>query len=81
MLGNPQGNLDYGSTLGSYFGLLFLVAAYTAIGLFASSLTDNQIVGFIIAVFLCFFFYIGFEGISDLASSLNVEHLGMSCSL
>ncbi|WP_452233180.1 gliding motility-associated ABC transporter substrate-binding protein GldG [Lacinutrix sp. MEBiC02595] len=77
-LGNPQGNLDVGSTLGSYFGLLFLVAAYTAIGLFASSITDNQIVAFITSVFLCFLFYIGFQGIADFMSSTLVEQLGMS---
>lgn len=77
-LGSPQGNLDVGSTLGSYFGLLFLVAAYTAIGLFASSITDNQIVAFITSVFLCFLFYIGFQGIADFMSSTFVEQLGMS---
>lgn len=77
-LGNPVGNLDVGSTLGSYFGLLFLVAAYTAIGVFASTLSDNQIVAFISAVFMCFLFYIGFEGLSDLSSSSFIEQLGMS---
>ena len=77
-LGNPVGNLDIGSTLGSYFGLLFLVASYTAIGLFCSTLSDNQIVAFISAVFLCFLFYIGFEGISDITSNLFIEQLGMS---
>jgi ABC-2 type transport system permease protein len=76
-LGDPVGNLDTGSTLGSYLGLLFLVAAYTAIGLFSSTLSDNQIVAFIIAVFLCFFFYVGFEGIADITSPF-VEQLGMS---
>ena len=59
-LGNSETGLDLGSTLGSYFGLLFLVAAYTAIGIFASTLSDNQIVTFIIAVFICFFMYFGF---------------------
>ncbi|MBD3863842.1 gliding motility-associated ABC transporter permease subunit GldF [Olleya marilimosa] len=77
-LGNPLGNLDFGSTLGSYFGLLFLVAAYTAIGVFASTISDNQIVAFIVAVFLCLFFYIGFEGIADVISSNTVEQLGMN---
>ncbi|PWK18498.1 gliding motility-associated ABC transporter substrate-binding protein GldG [Xanthomarina spongicola] len=77
-LGNPTGNLDIGSTIGSYFGLLFLVATYTAIGLFTSSLSDNQIVAFISAVFLCFVFYIGFEGLADILSSTFVEQLGMS---
>src|SRR5210317_65349 len=57
-LGNPVGNLDMGSTLGSYLGVVFLAAGYTAIGIFSSTLSDNQIVAFIIAVFLCFFFYI-----------------------
>lgn len=77
-LGNPVGNLDVGSTLGSYFGLLFLIAAYTAIGIFTSTLSDNQIVAFISAVFLCFLFYIGFEGISEFASSIFIEQLGIS---
>lgn len=65
-LGNPVGNIDSGGTWGSYIGLFFLAAAFTAIGIFASSLSDNQIVAFILAVFLCFFFYIGFEYISAL---------------
>lgn len=77
-LGNPVGNLDMGSTLGSYFGLLFLVAAYTAIGVFASTLSDNQIVAFITAVFICLMFYIGFEGIAEFMSSDLVEQIGMS---
>lgn len=77
-LGSPIGNLDIGSTLGSYFGLLFLIASYTSIGLFASTLSDNQIVAFITSVFLCFLFYIGFEGIADFTSSNFVNQLGMS---
>lgn len=77
-LGNPVGNLDMGSTLGSYFGLLFLIASYTAIGIFTSTLSDNQIVAFILSVFLCFLFYIGFEGISEFTSSTFIEQLGMS---
>lgn len=79
-LGNPEGNLDLGSVLGSYFGLLFLVSAYTAIGVFASSITDNQIVAFIIAVFICFFFYFGFEGLSNynlFGDAFYIENLGM----
>ncbi|WP_027125224.1 gliding motility-associated ABC transporter permease subunit GldF [Gelidibacter mesophilus] len=68
--------LDFGSIVGSYLGLFFLVAAYTAIGLFASTLSDNQIVAFIGAVFMCFFFYFGFEGLSGL-SSLPLEQFGM----
>ncbi|NNE32762.1 MAG: gliding motility-associated ABC transporter permease subunit GldF [Winogradskyella sp.] len=80
-LGNPTGNIDAGSTIGSYFGLLFLVAAYTAIGVFASTLSDNQIVAFITSVFTCFFFYFGFEGISNytpFGDLIYLENLGMS---
>jgi ABC-2 type transport system permease protein len=68
-LGMPEGNIDMGSTIGSYFGLLFLIAAYTSIGIFTSTLTDNQIVAFIMAVFICFLFYFGFEGFASIISS------------
>jgi len=60
-LGYPKGNLDMGGIWGSYIGLLFLGSGFVAIGLFVSSITDNQIVSFIIAVFLCGFVYLGFE--------------------
>ncbi len=77
--GSPQGNIDMGSTTGSYFGLLFLVAAYTAIGIFTSTLSDNQIVAFIVSVFICFFFYFGFDGIATLLKQNNsfIAQLGM----
>jgi ABC-2 type transport system permease protein len=70
-LGAPEGNIDMGSTMGSYFGLLFLIASYSAIGIFTSSLSDNQIVAFLIAVFVSFFFYFGFDGIATLVPSLS----------
>lgn len=76
-LGNPPGNWDVGSTLGSYIGLLFLVMAYTSIGIFASTLSQNQIVAFIIAVFLCFALYYGFDGLASVSSSFNISQLGM----
>ena len=56
-LGHPQGNIDWGATLGSYIGLIFLSSVYISIGLFASSLSENQIVSFILSLFLCFFCY------------------------
>jgi ABC-2 type transport system permease protein len=62
----PKGNLDAGATWGSYIGLLFLAASFVSIGMFASSISDNQIAAFIIAVFLCGFLYIGFEFIYSL---------------
>ncbi|WP_340077653.1 gliding motility-associated ABC transporter substrate-binding protein GldG [Leptobacterium sp. I13] len=64
-LGSPKGNIDLGSTLGAYVGLLFLTAAYTAIGIFSSILSKNQIISFLSAVFICFFFYYGFEGLAS----------------
>lgn len=78
-LGMPEGNIDMGSTIGSYFGLLFLISAYCAIGVFTSTLSDNQIVAFIISVFLCFIFYFGFEGIASTIPSLStiISSLGM----
>lgn len=80
-LGTTVGNLDMGLVLGSYFGLLFLVVGYTAIGLFSSTLSENQIVSFIIGMVLCFLIYYGFEGLSTLfasgSASLVVQNLGM----
>lgn len=65
-LGNPVGNIDTGATWGSYIGLFFLAAVYVSIGVFASSLSDNQIIAFILAVTLCFVFYYGFEAASSM---------------
>lgn len=79
-LGYPEGNYDLGSILGSYIGLIVLVAAYAAIGIFTSTLSDNQIVTFISAVFICFFFYFGFEGLSNynlFGDAIHLEKLGM----
>jgi len=65
-LGADIGNIDTGGTWGSYIGLFFLAGIYVAIGIFSSSITDNQIVSFIIAIVICFIFYIGFDSISTL---------------
>ncbi|HOK85420.1 MAG TPA: gliding motility-associated ABC transporter permease subunit GldF [Tenuifilum sp.] len=67
-LGNPSGNLDWAATWGSYIGLFFLASAYAALGLFASSLTDNMIVAFLSAVALCFVFYDGLAWVAELQS-------------
>lgn len=66
-LGSPPGNIDTGGMWGSYIGLFFLASGYVAVGIFASSITDNQIISFITAVFLCFIIYIGFSSLSSLA--------------
>jgi len=78
-LGLPEGNIDLGSTIGSYFGLLFLVASYTSIGIFSSTLSENQIVAFLLSAFICFAIYYGFEGVSTYVKSFedNVAKIGM----
>jgi ABC-2 type transport system permease protein len=80
MLGNPQGNIDTGEVIGSYIGLFLLGASFAAIGLFASSVSKNQIIAFTIAVFLCFFFYSAFDSLSQLLSlqNLSLENLGIT---
>lgn len=65
-LGNPVGNIDSGATWGSYLGLIFLAAIYVAIGLFASSLSDNQIIAFLLAAVLSFVFFFGFDALGSL---------------
>nr|WP_298998364.1 gliding motility-associated ABC transporter permease subunit GldF [uncultured Allomuricauda sp.] len=79
-LGVISGNYDLGVVLGSYFGLLFLIAAYASIGLFASTLSENQIVAFIIGILLCFLLFNGFDAISTLFSNgdtqLQIQRLG-----
>jgi len=72
-LGNPVGNIDSGASWGSYIGLFFLACIYVSIGIFSSSLTDNQIVAFIFSMILSFFFYLGFEIFAGLDLSPKVQ--------
>ncbi len=82
LLGDTIGNLDIGGSWGSYIGLLFLASVYVSIGLFVSSITDNQIIAFIVSVFLCFFIFIGFDSIASLSvfSSIQIilQNLGIN---
>jgi ABC-2 type transport system permease protein len=57
-LASPVGNIDTGGIIGSYIGLFFLASVYVSIGIYSSSINDNQIISFIIALFICFFFYV-----------------------
>ena len=81
-LGFPMGNLDSGSILGSYIGLFLLSASFVSIGVFCSAVTNNQILAFILSVFLCGFIYIGFEFIYSLSVfgpvALLIQRLGMA---
>ncbi len=72
-LGADKGNIDMGGMWGSYIGLLFLGAAFTGIGVFSSSVTENQIISFLIAIFLCGFTYQGFDAISSLQLFGNID--------
>jgi ABC-2 type transport system permease protein len=64
-LGATKGNMDLGATWGSYCGLFLLASCYVAIGMFASAISDNQIVSFIVSMFLCFSFYSLFDLLAD----------------
>ena len=81
-LGSPVGNLDWGATMGSYFGLFAMGAAYTAIALLASALTSNNVVAFILGVAFNFWMYVGFEYLADLYKffglELTISSLGMN---
>jgi len=68
---SAKGGIDTGATIGSYIGLLFLAAVYTAVGICTSSFTSNTVVAFITAAFFCFLLYSGFEAISKLPMFAN----------
>jgi len=65
-LAEAKTTLDSGAIIGSYVGLIFLAAGFAAIGVFCSSITANQIVGFLLALFACFIFYSGFDFIGQI---------------
>ncbi|WP_247233659.1 gliding motility-associated ABC transporter permease subunit GldF [Telluribacter sp. SYSU D00476] len=71
-LGNPPGNIDSAAVVGSYIGLLLLSGVLVAMGLWASSLNDNQIVAFVLGVFLGFVWYVGFSALSQLLGSSSL---------
>ncbi len=72
-LGESPGNLDKGGTLGAFLGLFFLAAVYASAGLFASSLTDNQVIAFIIAVLISFFLFMGFDSLAYLPGLKKID--------
>jgi ABC-2 type transport system permease protein len=73
-LGNPVGNIELGTATGSFIGLFFLVSAYAAIGIFASTFSKNQIVSFCIGAFLCFAIFYGFEAIASYSLLGNLDY-------
>ena len=79
-LGNPIGNIDYGSTIGSYTGLFLLASSFASIGIFSSSIPKNQIAAFLTGALIIFFFYFGFDAVANLFGSLSyaVKLFGMN---
>ena len=80
-LGDPIGNLDQAGFFGSWIGLLMIGAVFGAVGIFASALTSQQVVAFVLGVFLCFLIYFGFTAIADLqlgAISYWIEEISLS---
>jgi ABC-2 type transport system permease protein len=60
-LGEPVGIIDDGATITSYLGLMLVGACLVAVGIFASSVTDSQIVSFILSMFLSWFLFMGLD--------------------
>lgn len=81
-LGNPAGNIDTPGVIGSYIGLALLGATFCAIGIFSSSITPNQIVSFIVAAFLCYLVFAGFDSIALLNvwsdNAILIRQLGIT---
>ena len=80
-LGDPVGNLDSAGFFGSFIGLILVGAVFAAIGLFSSSLTENQITAFVIGVFIGFFLYFGLSAFSSLQRNnlaIVMEELSLS---
>jgi ABC-2 type transport system permease protein len=80
-LGNPVGNIDTSAVIGSYIGLILLAAVFCAIGIFSSSITNNQIISFIVASFLSYLLFAGFNSIAAFEiwrnSALFIKQLGI----
>ena len=81
LLGDPPGNLDWAGFFGSWLGLLMIGATFAAVGLFASSLTSQQVVAFVLGVFLCFVLYFGLTALAGMVPgdwAYWVEELSLS---
>ena len=79
-LGNPVGNLDYGSISGSYLGLFLLASSFASIGIFTSTLSKNQVVAFLLGICMVLLFYYGFDAVSSLFGeySYTIKLFGMN---
>jgi len=74
-LGKPVGSIDSGATFTSYLGLILIGSVFVAIGIFASTLTSSQIISFILAMFLCWFLYNGFEQLGTWGTFKSFDYI------
>ena len=77
------GGLDWGATLGSYFGLICLAAVYTMVGVFASSASKNPIIALLLSIAISILLYKGFDWMSGFSFFQNgydyyIQQLGLS---
>jgi len=80
-LGMTAGNIDTGAVIGSYLGLLLLGSSFVGIGVFASSITKNQVIAFAVAVFICFVTYSGFDALSKIFTMRYLESVFLGLSV
>lgn len=75
MISLPTGNIDLGMALSGYIGLIFLSMTFISVGIFASSLVKNQVLAFILGVFLSFFCFFGFENLASYNLLGNFDYI------
>lgn len=80
-LGSPMGNIDTGGTWGCYIGLMCLGASFVSIGIFSSSITDSQILSFLLSLVLCYLCYVGFYFLSTLSMFSDIESIVKSIGI
>jgi len=80
-LADPVGNVDFGAIFGSYIGLFFLAAIYSAIGILASSFSKNAIISFLLSLLLCYVLFLGFENLAYLGFSGEVSDFIISLGI
>lgn len=62
---NTLGSVDHGGVIGGYFGLFFMSAMYVSIGVFSSCITSNQIIAYLVALFISTFFHLIFDMLGE----------------
>jgi ABC-2 type transport system permease protein len=80
-LGMPRGNIDGAAAAGSYIGLLLLGGAFTAVGIFSSSITKNQVIAFAVAVLISFIVYSGFDALGKIFAGGLLEDVSVWLSV